>query len=152
MEPLIPPSWQSLTFIKGLDPSVVEYLAQVATPVRWEKGTLVYREGELDSPLYLVEEGRVAIELTVPGKGAVTILTVGPGEVFGWSSLFQSRPKTAAARVGIPTTAWALDAERLRALCDADPRFGYVLTRRLLDVIAHRLQATRIQLLDVFKD
>ena len=62
----------------------------------------------------------------------MTILTVGPGEVFGWSSLFLERPKTASARAVEPTTALALDANRLRALCDLDPGLGYVLTRRSL--------------------
>ena len=59
---------------------------------------MVYREGDPGSPVYLVEEGLVAVELVVPGRGAVTILTVGPGEIFGWSSLFYQRPKTSAAR------------------------------------------------------
>ena len=75
---------------------------------------------------------------------------MGPGEVFGWSSLFQQRPKTAAARTIEPTRALALDAGRLRELCDADPRLGYLLTRRILEVVSERLKATRMQLLDIY--
>ena len=55
---------------------------------QWDAGETVFREGDRDSVLYVVEAGRVAIEMAVPGRGRVTILTVGPGEVFGWSSLF----------------------------------------------------------------
>ena len=110
----------------------------------------MFREGDCDSVLYVVEEGRVAIEITIPGRGRVTILTVGPGEVFGWSSLFFQRPKTASARTVEPTRALALDAVRLRALCDADTRLGYLLTRRILDVVSERLKATRMQLLDIY--
>ena len=118
--------------------------------MQWDAGETVFREGDRDSFLYVVEEGRVAIEIAVPGRGRVTILTVGPGEVFGWSSLFHQRPKTASARTIEPTRALALDAGRLRELCDADPRLGYLLTRRILEVVSERLKATRMQLLDIY--
>ncbi len=114
------------------------------------RGQTVFREGDLDPILYIVESGGVAIEVTVPGRGRVIILTVGPGEVFGWSSMFQQRPKTASARASSPTRALALDADRLRELCDTDPKLGYVLTRRLLEVVSERLKATRMQLLDIY--
>jgi CRP/FNR family transcriptional regulator, cyclic AMP receptor protein len=139
-----------LAFTHGLDPGQLDRLAQIATPVQWGAGTIVFREGDRDSLLYVVEDGRIAIEITVPGRGRVTILTVGPGEVFGWSSLFHQGPKTASARAIEPAKAFALDASRLRELCDADSRLGYALTRRLLDVVSERLKATRMQLLDIY--
>ena len=115
-----------LAFTQGLDPDQLDRIAEIATPVEWDAGTTVFREGDRDSVLYVVEEGAVAIEITVPGRGRVIILTVGPGEVFGWSSLFYQRPKTASAHESSsPTRALALDAGRLRELCDADPELGY---------------------------
>jgi CRP-like cAMP-binding protein len=140
-----------IDFAAGLGPAQLEKLSEIATPVQWEADVAIYHEGDPGSPLYAVEEGRVAIEVTMPGRGAVTLTTVGPGEVFGWSSLFYQRPKAAAARAVEPTRALALDATRLRALCDADPSLGYALTRRVLDVVSERLKATRIQLLDLFQ-
>jgi CRP/FNR family transcriptional regulator, cyclic AMP receptor protein len=145
------PRWAELAFTAGFDPSQIARLTEVATPVRWNAGEMIYREGDPGSPLYLVEEGLVAVELVVPGRGPVTILTVSPGDIFGWSSLFYQRPKTNGARALVPTRALALDTARLRALCDGDPAFGYAVTRRILQVVSERLKATRIQLLDVFK-
>ncbi len=141
---------KDLPFTRGLAPEQLELVADLATRAEWAAGETVFREGDRDPVLYVVETGRIAIEVSVPGRGRVTILTLGPGEVFGWSSLFHDRPKTAAARAIEPTRAIALDAARLGALCDADPRLGYVLTRRILEVVAERLKATRIQLLDVY--
>src|SRR6476646_4132668 len=92
------PPWDKLALTEGLDPAQLGRLAPIATPVEWPAGTVIYREGDPASPLYLLEEGRVAIELGVPGRGPVLMLTVGPGEVFGWSNLFHDRPKAAAAR------------------------------------------------------
>jgi CRP/FNR family cyclic AMP-dependent transcriptional regulator len=146
----VQPPHFNLAFTRGLDAGQLERLAQIATPVSWSTGTTIFREGDRDSVLYVVEEGRIAIEITVPGRGRVNILTVGPGEVFGWSSLFYQRPKTASARTIEATMAFALDAAKLREFCDADSRMGYILTQRILDVVSERLKATRMQLLDIY--
>ena len=61
-----------------------------------------------------------------------------------------SRHKTAAARTIEPVRVLALEASRLRELCDAEPQLGYLLTRRILEVVSERLKATRMQLLDIY--
>ena len=142
---------QSLVFAQGLEPADLERLAASARATTWKTEQTIFREGERDDFLYLVLEGLVALDIQVPPRGRVRILTVGPGELFGWSSVYDPKPKTAAATTMEPTRALALEAARLREWSEADPRFGYWLTRRLLQVISERLQATRIQLLDVFK-
>jgi CRP-like cAMP-binding protein len=147
-----PPRLDGLAFVEGLGPDDLARLAEIAAPASWTEGEVIFREGRRHPRLYVVEEGRVALGLTRLGRGPTTFLTVGPGEVLGWSSLFHARPKTATARAIQATRAVALDADRLAALCDADPRLGYLLTRRILAAVADRLQAARLQLLDVFGD
>ena len=141
---------RDLDFMQGLDPDQLNRISEIATSVEWGSGETVFREGDRDPILYVVVKGHVAIEVTIPGRGRVILLTVGPGEVFGWSSLFHSRPKTAAARTTEATKALALDAPKLGELCDADPRLGYVLTQRILEVVSERLKATRMQLMDMY--
>jgi CRP-like cAMP-binding protein len=149
-EALSPVRLNHLTFAEGLTPADLDRLTEIASSASWAAGDVIFRAGERDERLYIVEKGRVALELVQLGRGRVTLLTVGPGEVLGWSSLFQGRPKTASARALLPTNAVALDAERLRTLCDSDPRFGYIITRRILSAVSERLEAARLQLLDVF--
>ena len=48
------------------------------------------------------------------------------------------------------TSAIAFDALCLRAKCDADHELGYQLMRRMAALAVSRLQATRLQLLDVY--
>jgi CRP/FNR family cyclic AMP-dependent transcriptional regulator len=43
----------------------------------------IFREGEAANQFYLVREGKLAIEVFAAERGALTILTVGPGEVLG---------------------------------------------------------------------
>jgi CRP/FNR family cyclic AMP-dependent transcriptional regulator len=43
-----------------------------------------------------------------------------------------------------------LDAKCLRAKCETDHELGYELLNRVLHVVEQRLQATRMQLLDLY--
>ena len=63
-------------------------------------------------------------------------------------------PPPYAWRLGLGAEAFSLvrayefDAKAVRGLCDVGPTFGLALTRRVLDIVAHGLQVTRIRLLD----
>ena len=46
----------------------------------------------------------------------------------------------------------ALDGRCLRDKCDANHEVGYQLMRRFAQILTRRLQATRIQLLDLYSD
>jgi hypothetical protein len=48
------------------------------------------------------------------------------------------------------TRAIGIDAACLRRKCDDDPVLGYAVMQRVLPMLAGRLNATRLQLLDVY--
>ena len=135
----------------ALAPQHLEKLAAIASEMNWPAGQVIFREGDADDRLFFVLEGQVALEIHVPARGRVTILTVGPNEIFGWSAAVPVvRKRTAGARAVQPTRAVAFDAAALRAACDEDHDLGYHVYRRLTNVIAGRLTATRLQLLDMY--
>jgi CRP-like cAMP-binding protein len=68
----------------------------------------------------------------------------------GWSSLLGHAGKTFQARSLEPVRAIGFDATRLRQVWEQDPAFGYQFMVRLLKVVAQRLQAARLQLLDLY--
>lgn len=136
----------------SLEPRHLETLATFAQEVTWSEDQVVFREGEPDDRLYLVVEGLVALDIYVPVRGRVTILTVGPHEVLGWSAAVpEVEKKMASARALQTTRAIAIDARKLYAACDQDHDLGYHVYRALSAVIASRLKATRLQLLDVYR-
>jgi CRP/FNR family cyclic AMP-dependent transcriptional regulator len=79
------------------------------------------------------------------------ILTVGPGEVVGWSWLIPPHRWQFDAHAIERVRVIALNAACLRAACEANHDLGYEVCRRLLGVIALRLAATRVQLMDVYR-
>lgn len=138
-------------WFQGLEPDHFEKLVSIASIVAWEDGQTLFAEGERDDRLYLVLEGRVALDKSIPGQGRVTILTLGPSEIFGWSAVVPVvGTRTASARAVGPTQAVAFDSAALRQACDDDHDLGYLVYRRLTNIIAGRLWATRLQLLDVY--
>lgn len=135
----------------ALEPQHIEKLAAIATEVAWVEGQVIFREGEADDKLYLVVDGLVALEVYIPNRGRARILTAGPHEIFGWSAAVPvAGKKTAGARSLQTTHAIAMDAGALCAACEQDHDLGYFVYRALADVIASRLAATRLQLLDVY--
>jgi CRP-like cAMP-binding protein len=143
-------SLAGLAFLQGASAATLASLASLAEPVSWTADEVIFREGDRGTALYLIERGRVALEISVPGRRRATVMTLGPGDLMGWSSMIQDQPKGASARAVADTSAWAFDAVALRALCDRDHAFAYDFMRRLLREVSHRLKATRMQLLDVF--
>ena len=64
---------QAITWFQELEPALFDLLAGISTLQELDSGQELFREGERDSSLYIVLEGRVGIELHVPGKGRVRI-------------------------------------------------------------------------------
>ena len=80
----------------------------------------------------------------------VTIETIDDGDVVGWSWLFPPYRWHFDARALDVVRAVAFDGACLRGKCDDDHAFGYELLDRFSPVMLERLQATRLQLLDVY--
>jgi CRP/FNR family cyclic AMP-dependent transcriptional regulator len=86
----------------------------------------------------------------VRDRGRLPLMTVGPGDVVGWSPLFASHPMTATAVALEPVRVLTFDGQELRGLCEANHEVGYQVMRQLVRVLSERLLATRLQLLDLF--
>ncbi len=88
----------------------------------------------------------MALDVQVPGEGPAAIGTVGIGEALGWSWLLPPYQWAFGAQCVTEVHAIEFSAPAVRDRCEADPALGYELTRRLLPVLAGRLQATRARL------
>ena len=137
-------------FLQGLDTPHVDLIVGCASNVRFEPGQFLFRTGDEANHFYVVRSGHVSVESFAPQRGAITIETVGDGDVLGWSWLIPPYQWHFDARALNLTRAIALDARCLRAKCDSDPALGYELLKRFSRVMEQRLEATRLQLLDLY--
>jgi CRP-like cAMP-binding protein len=139
-------------FFKSLEPAYLQLIAGCGSNVRFNAGDYIFREGEDANHFYIIRYGKVALEVFVPKRGFVTIQTISEGDVVGWSWLFPPYRWFLNARAIEPVRAIALDGKCLRTKCEEDPKLGFELMKRFARIITERLQATRLQVLDVYRD
>lgn len=137
-------------FVAEIPPEMVTRLSAYARRQVIPAGRIIFREGARADRFWLIREGRVALDIHVQGRGDIVIEHLGPGSVLGWSWFFPPYRWQFGAVAAEQTLTIEIDAAGVRRLCDEDARFGYQLSRRLAEVLADRLQATRMRLLDLY--
>jgi len=134
----------------GLEASFIDLAVGCASNVRIEPNAYITREGEESNQMFLIREGRVALEIHAPARKPLVIETLGPGDIIGWSWLVPPHFWRFNARAINSTRVIALDAKCLRTKCEANHELGYEILKRFAPIIERRLEATRLQLLDVY--
>ena len=137
-------------FFKGLKPEYLQLVTGCASNVRFDTGTYIFNEGEEASQFYLIRQGKVALEIYAAQHGPLAIETIEAGEVLGWSWLFPPYRWHFNARAIEPIRTIMLDGVCLREKGETDHDLGYELMKRVAHILIQRLQATRLQLLDIY--
>jgi len=137
-------------FGAGLSPHAVARLRECSALRSYPTDAVLMSEGDERHSFGIVSSGRVALRLLVPERGAVTILTVEPGDVVGWSALVPPYRATSTAVTVEPTEVVEFDVPALRRALRDDPALAATVYPRVLEAVARRLGATRHQLLDLY--
>lgn len=137
-------------FFAGFAREHAALVAGCARNRRFDPGEYLLREGEPANEFFLIRHGKVALEIVAPGQAPLVLGTVGVGEIVGASWLLPPYRWVFDARAIELTRAIGIDAACLRGKCDADHDLGYEMMKRFLPVVVKRLQATRLQMLDVY--
>ena len=128
----------------------LDLLAKIARLQQVNAGEEVFREGDRDGFLYIVLEGQVALDTYVPSRGMIRTFTAEPLDIFGWSSLTPVvRQRLSSAQAVLTSRLIAIDGESLKLLCEEDHDIGFIIMRRLANIVASRLLSTRLALFDV---
>jgi CRP/FNR family cyclic AMP-dependent transcriptional regulator len=135
-------------FFEGMPRTVLRRMATAARPITFPAGHRLFTEGGVADRFWVLQDGIVALDLRVPGRGPVMIETLEPGAVLGWSWAHAPYRWRFGAVAQDPVRAIEFDARLVRALGAVDPAMGYELSQRFTKVIIDRLQATRIRMLD----
>ncbi|MBL1109009.1 cyclic nucleotide-binding domain-containing protein [Streptomyces sp. 5-8] len=138
------------TMNTALEPVHRERLMTLAREVAFEPGGRVFEEGRRADRFWIVRTGTVALDLHVPGRRSAVIETLGHGELLGWSWHYPPHLWHLGAEAVSPVRAWEFDAEQVRAVCAEDPEFGRAVAVWVGRVVARRLHASRVRLLDLY--
>ncbi len=134
----------------GMDDDVIHLVTGCAKNVRFRAGETVARQGTPADEFFLIREGRLAMEMPAPRGGTLRLQTADEGDVVGWSWLVPPYHWHFDLRAVSDVRAFSIDGRCLRNKCENDPRFGYEMMKRFSTLMAERLEATRLQLLDLY--
>jgi CRP-like cAMP-binding protein len=141
---------KDIPVFEGMKPEHLDEIAGCASNVKFNEGQVLFLEGDEANTFYVVRHGLVAIEMYAAARGRLVVQTVKEQEVVGWSWLFPPYQWHFDVRAVEPTRAIAFDARCLRGKCDENPELGYELMKRFARIMMNRIQATRLQILDVY--
>ncbi len=139
-------------FLQGLENEHLDLITGCASNIRFDAESMLFQEGDEAKQFYVIRSGKVGIEMHVPGRGIVTVQTLGEGEILGWSWLLPPYRWLFSARALELTRVIALDGVCLRNKCETDHNLGYELLKRFSFLLEDRIQAMRMQLLDVYRE
>lgn len=136
-----------------LEENEIKALATLAEEEQYKAGDYIFHEGDPATNLYLVLEGRVEMMMDTNAEGTQrsVVMTVGPAEIFGWSSLVEPYQLTASARCATNVRVVTIPGPGIRALMTMHCRLGYRLMQKACQTASTRLRATRVQLLSTIR-
>jgi CRP-like cAMP-binding protein len=149
------------SFFAGFSRDQVTTLATIAEEKALQPGDFVFYEGDELKHFYLVIEGKVDIVVGIPDRTKkhslsgqltrdietvnITLSTIQPGDVFGWSGLVPPHQSTASAVAVTNCRVVFFDCDKLLQIFDEDKCFGYIMTQKIARVIRRRLRDMHIE-------
>jgi CRP/FNR family cyclic AMP-dependent transcriptional regulator len=136
-------------FFGGLMAEELAGIAMIADEISYPDGTIIFRDGDLATKLYVLTAGTVDLVYHIERPDSVETSHVGSivaGEPFGLSALVEPYRLTAAGVAHGPIQALAIDAAGLRALCELSCHLGYAVMRQVARALAERLSFALIQI------
>lgn len=130
-----------------LPDALIDRIITIATPRSYEAGEVIFSEGGKSIRLYMVRSGTVLIEQEMTRHMTVTVATLGAGECFGYSSLMEEVFFSTTAVCSEASEILVIDAGALRAMMEKDHTMGFLIHKRLVHMMARRLERRTEQFL-----
>jgi CRP/FNR family cyclic AMP-dependent transcriptional regulator len=146
------PALAGQQFLRGMPDDQLQFLADHAVLLSVPARHRFFEAGGAAQHFLLIRAGQVALDVLAPGNGRLVVEAIGRGEVVGVSWFFPPYRWQFGAVALQPTEAFELDGVAVREHCEQDPDFGYQFTRRLITVVARRLQGTRVRMISLCGD
>jgi CRP/FNR family cyclic AMP-dependent transcriptional regulator len=117
-------------------------LAGLAREVHCAQGEYLFRQGSAATSLYLLMDGKVSIQVGLTSHPQViTVTTLSqPGQLVGWSGVVQPKDYTASAICQANSHLLTFDGQAFMHALEQDPAMGFIIMRRVANVISGRLR------------
>ncbi|MDX6622504.1 MAG: family transcriptional regulator, cyclic receptor protein [Solirubrobacterales bacterium] len=133
---------KSVALFADLEEGELERFSHVAVPRTFPAGTRVFHEGDSSDACYIVKEGSFRVTREHSDGRAITLATLGPGEIFGELAMLDGDSRSASAEALSDGELLALPANDVRSLLARHPEIALKLVAGLV----RRLRAANVRL------
>ncbi len=137
---------QGLEFFDSISQDQAEKIAAIAFLTNYKSGDVIQAEGDDCTDFYFVHAGLVALEISMQQENHVTIDTIKPGELFGWSAFVPPHLVTAKSVCKEDVTVIQIPSVPFMEILRNDDKLRADIMERVLYIVANRLKDTRSQL------
>lgn len=134
------------------DTEMLKQIAMLADLQEVEAGHRLWDEGAAANSLYLIQSGSIVLTINMGEIGdqkLEELEPIGKGEVIGWSSIVKPYEYKMGAYAAEKSQLIAFEGEKLRALFDENPAFGYYFMKNIAEVIGSRYMSKCLQLMSL---
>ncbi len=124
----------------------LEKISTLCSREVYEAGATIFKAGSMAERLFVVVEGKVALQMEVPTehlRKRITVDTIRKGDLFGWSGIVEPYIYTLSAVCLQTATLLSIDAQKLSSLLKEDCPIAYEVFQGLNHIISSRLHDTR---------
>jgi SulP family sulfate permease len=105
-------------------------------------GAVLIRQGESPDDVFVLESGRLRVEMQTPDGTRMRVRSINPGVVVGEVAMYSGKARTADVVAEGPTVVLRLDRASIDRLEGQDPELAAALHRWLAGVLSERLSDT----------
>jgi CRP-like cAMP-binding protein len=157
-------------FFSDVPSEKLEQIARAGEIMAFKADAVIFRYDEPAEQLYGVLEGEIGLNVVFKDKvlkteieyeeaiqasmveeeKSIMVDSVKPGQVFGWAALVGPGRRTVTAHCLQAARIIALPAAELRAMIEADQALGYVIMKKMSDIISIRLKKRTEKLIETW--
>lgn len=137
-----------IQLLKELAPEEIQELTGLCRVETFERGHLIFVEGEESGSVYFLAEGAVRLVKSNPRGGEEELAVLSSGETFGETDLLSEGPRSLTAMVQMNCTAVVLGRKELEELQERNPRLGLKILKILARNVARYLLESEAKLLE----
>ena len=127
---------------KQVSPELRKVLHGVATPIRKERGAILFREGQPGRGVFLIRSGNVRLTLNTPSR-VYPSRTVGSGTVIGLPATLSGGPYSLTAEVNKASRLDFIPRRKMLSLLQCNPEAGFQILKMLSEEIFVMRHAAR---------
>jgi CRP-like cAMP-binding protein len=141
--------FKKLSLFEGLTDEQLEQINPLLNLRYFSKGETIFSQGDAAEKLFILIKGNIKIVFKPYDGPPLTVATITPGGIFGWSAALGREEYSSAAFSTSNSEVFYILGKKLQSICDLNNDTGIIFLERLAGVIAQRLKSTHSEILNL---